>query len=1257
MSWIILFLSVSCFSTLTNGQQQSDPPKIFNFLTKDLVVPEEVKCGTKNALKLPCGASGNNLQWTWKHNDTAISTSDPKFTVDANGTLYGSYLESAQNGHYQCFVRDAVTGIETFSRKIKVDVTVVGTFNDPETKQVVQSVDLGEEFSYGCPQHSPSYGVSYSWMGKSNNQKIQFKGNERRAITQTGHLFIMFVTEEDLKELAGYEDQGIHCEISAAKRFEASSLLKLTKKNEDKTDPKILREPSWKLEFMSVKQEKVLEGKNKTLYCLAAGRPEPKITWKIKRDGKWENLVNEKDNFEIADAFHGRLLNIISVKQKMHQTTYRCEAENSQNVGNQTVYDMQLKVKVAPRFLASPPQQLEIDVNGNDRLTCDVSADPSPTFIWYKNGTKLTKSTEHVRLNGNKLDLKNVRYLQESGVYQCVAENPYGMIVSYTDVKVGPMAPFFETGFGPFYLFNGTEGRLTCNPKAAPWPSKYQYKWYKGTTLLTSSPPYRIEHGEFSTLIIDQVDENRDEGPYKCYAENFLGNATETATATVLERTIITVRPEDKIVEEGSRVDLRCEAKADPSLELRYYWKRYDAVVTYNNKIQCFEGAKVLTIASITVYEAGNYTCVAYTPDPKRSEDQASATIDIGVPGPPSAVNVYAFAKYILVTFKAPVEPNGVITKYRVRSAQYEGSQPSDDLQVSWQEVGPGVFRKLLENQTPERNYVVEIQAETSKRWGDKVRNTTRTVKYAPPAKPERPTVEGTDVGEVKVTYNFGLGGGYTHEFLVMYRTKLQGETFQNTSWINHFETQNITIKGLNIGLYEFKTVGRNDYPDDNDVNSRSESPASDVTEGRPLPSPTTNQPSTTPIPKAAWFIILLTIIAVVLILLIALLIFVHYTRHQGAKYLVGKRERDRTLIEREPPYDKEEGALSDERRVENPSPDQSQSSLRKIPENDGDSLDDYSEGQQFGEDGSFIEEYVDSPQRVGRGPFKKLLGNLTFETSYVVVLQARTSKGWGESSRETTRTIKRMAPAKPDRPTVVETGKHVVSLKYNYGIGGGWTHQFKVLYRKQVEGGSQWDPLKGGEFLETQWMDHFSTQLVKVNSLDTDVYEFKTVGKNLVGTSPESDVIEARPEPDPVVSSQRGNPTVYGKDWFIILMILSACTLILLITVILCKSSKRRRSSSLRERRAFILVAEDEKEKSEEKIATEIAEKSINPRQEWLKRIQDRVDVESQADSLDEYGGDGAYFSEDGSFIGDCKQGGERQSVYEEIPLDDPVV
>ena len=53
----------------------------------------------------------------------------------------------------------------------------------------------------------------------------------------------------------------------------------------------------------------------------------------------------------------------------------------------------------------------------------------------------------------------------------------------------------------------------------------------------------------------------------------------------------------------------------------------------------------------------------------------------------------------------------------------------------------------------------------------------------------------------------------------------MQGEAFQNTSWINHFETQNIKIGDLNNELYEFKTVGRNDYPEDNDVNTKTESP------------------------------------------------------------------------------------------------------------------------------------------------------------------------------------------------------------------------------------------------------------------------------------------------------------------------------------------------------------------------------------------------------------------------------------------------
>ena len=58
----------------------------------------------------------------------------------------------------------------------------------------------------------------------------------------------------------------------------------------------------------------------------------------------WKNLVHGQDSFEIATAFQGRLLNIISVKEDMHETKYRCEAENSRSGGNPLVHEIQLNV-------------------------------------------------------------------------------------------------------------------------------------------------------------------------------------------------------------------------------------------------------------------------------------------------------------------------------------------------------------------------------------------------------------------------------------------------------------------------------------------------------------------------------------------------------------------------------------------------------------------------------------------------------------------------------------------------------------------------------------------------------------------------------------------------------------------------------------------------------------------------------------------------------------------------------------------------
>lgn len=62
-----------------------------------------------------------------------------------------------------------------------------------------------------------------------------------------------------------------------------------------------------------------------------------------------------------------------------------------------------------------------------------------------------------------------------------------------------------------------------------------------------------------------------------------------------------------------------------------------------------------------------------------------------------------------------------------------------------------------------------------------------------------------------------------------------------------------------------------------------------------------------------------------------------------------------------------------------------------------------------------------------------------------------------------------------------------------------------------------------------------------------------------------------------------------------------------------------------------------------------------FKPREDWKTRLErlEEVDRESH-DSLDEYGGEGAYFTEDGSFVGEITDH-NRKSTHEEGH--DPVV
>lgn len=65
------------------------------------------------------------------------------------------------------------------------------------------------------------------------------------------------------------------------------------------------------------------------------------IIW--KKNGQL--IVHGQDSLEIPYAFYGRLLNIVNVRNDLHEDIYTCEAENSENIGRPIVHSTNLTVQ------------------------------------------------------------------------------------------------------------------------------------------------------------------------------------------------------------------------------------------------------------------------------------------------------------------------------------------------------------------------------------------------------------------------------------------------------------------------------------------------------------------------------------------------------------------------------------------------------------------------------------------------------------------------------------------------------------------------------------------------------------------------------------------------------------------------------------------------------------------------------------------------------------------------------------------------
>ncbi|XP_036379393.1 contactin-5-like isoform X2 [Megalops cyprinoides] len=554
-----------------------------------------------------CEARGNPTPtYRWMINGTEVDVSaDFRYSLIDGALIIASPSEDRDLGRYQCRADNSVGSI--ISREALLQFAYLGNFSGRTRGGV--SVREGQGVVLMCtpPPHSPE--ITYSWVF---NEFPSFVAEDsRRFISQeTGNLYISKVQPSDVGSYICL----VKNTVTNARVLSPPTPLTL------KTDG-VMGEYEPKIEVHFPLMVTAAKGVTVRLECFALGNPVPTITWR-----KLNGNIPKKARLRKSQA----VLEIPNI-QLEDSGTYECKAENPRG-GN--AFRGQLQVYTYPQWI-SMINDTQLDSGEQLQWECKATGKPRPTYHWLRNGAPVLPQSRVEMVNG-ELFIRGVR-LEDSGMYQCIAENKYGAIYSSAELKILASAPSFQSSPVRIIATVGKDVSLECSPRASP---KANITWRKGDRRVL--PSRRISVLRNNTLRI--VNSSRaDEGNYVCRAENKFGMAEMTTVLWVKEAMRVELTPARVEVTVGESVVLSCKAIHDPSLDVNFLWLLNHQPLNFQQEGGHFEYIRTsstadLMIRSILLKHAGKYGCRAQT-----SADTVYAEAELlvrGPPGPPGVVIV-----------------------------------------------------------------------------------------------------------------------------------------------------------------------------------------------------------------------------------------------------------------------------------------------------------------------------------------------------------------------------------------------------------------------------------------------------------------------------------------------------------------------------------------------------------------------------------------------------------------------------------------
>ncbi|XP_041074629.1 immunoglobulin superfamily DCC subclass member 4-like isoform X2 [Polyodon spathula] len=156
----------------------------------------------------------------------------------------------------------------------------------------------------------------------------------------------------------------------------------------------------------------VVAGKTAVMECMAQADPTPFVSW-IRQDGKpiATDAVVLSTNLLIADT------------QSYHAGVYVCRANKPKT--RQFVNAAAALRVLSPPVITQLPETISRTRASTGRFVCKASGEPAPAITWMKNG-QLIHSNGRVKIQSSGSLVINQIAVEDSGYYQCIAENNLG---------------------------------------------------------------------------------------------------------------------------------------------------------------------------------------------------------------------------------------------------------------------------------------------------------------------------------------------------------------------------------------------------------------------------------------------------------------------------------------------------------------------------------------------------------------------------------------------------------------------------------------------------------------------------------------------------------------------------------------------------------------------------------------------------------------------------------------------------------------